>query len=471
MENTEDQASSWFKKIRSPKILTISLASLTILIVLAVSGYYFFWPKANLGLLQKEGITPTVTALQPPAPLSFQTFTLTTTEINDPGTEFYFSDANKIYKVRLDGSTPQEITSLPRDISISLLPNEDLLISMEVGRFVKNENKGPGEADYKQILEEGEEENRFWLLKSNSASPVKITSERWSTLSQFKNAPRFERIYTQELPSGQADILLDNLNGSEPIKIGALKEKLVTPGCESASCPSKKYPEEFSPSFDRSYLLNNPGGGGGLGESAIVVSGNGTKVYDIGFYWFVSSAIWLDSNVLLTKAQDGKQKIFTFNEDGVFNAEELREELGGNFNQNGLSPSRKLLAIENIDPAGISLFDFDKRQILTIEKENREKLIEQYGLQDEILIDPRINHSFTFLGWNRKGDKFLYAETIAPFADTNTGERLEIREIKIYDVTTGKIHTIAKLNPHPKNPEEYLLKGKPVANILQFAIK
>ncbi len=399
-----------------------------------------------------------------------QTLAFSSTDLNDSETELYFSDANKLYKVSLNGSQPQEVAALPHNIStISILGNGTLLINTDNSKYEKVVNKQPGDPDYKQVVVG----YGYWTLAPNSTKPEEIDEQKYQTLMRFKDNTNGGRVYTKELSNGQAEILIDRLDGSAPTKVGLLKEKLLsTQVCEvGENCLEKQHPKEFIPSFDGKYLLNKPPGGGGLGIPGIVVSRDGSKAYKINFYWYVSSAIWIGNNKLLTKAQDGKQKTYIFNEDGTFSESVLEQDLGGYFGQNGLSPTKKYLLIDNANPVGISLFDFDKAKFITVEKEDRERLIQQYSLQDEIQIDPRINHLFGFIGWNKKGDKFLYSEQISPFANTETAEKMEIREIKVFDVSAGKIYTVAKLHPHPTNPDEYLLQGKPVADVGQFVIR
>lgn len=402
--------------------------------------------------------------------LILQTLTLSSTDLNDSETELYFSDAKKLYKVSLNGSQPQEVAALPHNIStISILVNGTLLINTDNSKYEKVVNKQPGDPDYKQVVVG----YGYWTLAPNSTKPEEIDEQKYQTLTRFRDNTNDEWVYTKELSNGQAEILVDRLDVGAPTKIGLLKEKLLsTQVCEvGENCLEKQHPKEFIPSFDGKFLLNKPPGGGGLSIPRIVVSRDGSKTYKIDFYWYVSSAVWIGNNKLLTKDQDGKQKIYTFNEDETFSESALELDLGGDFNLNGLSPTKKYLLIDNASPVGISLYNFNNAKIITVEKEDREKLIQQYSLQDEIQIDPRINHLFGFIGWNRKGDKFLYSEQISPFSNTETSEKMEIREIKAFDVSAGKIYTVAKLHPHPANPDEYLLQDKPVANVGQFVIR
>jgi len=401
---------------------------------------------------------------------ALQTLTLSSTDLNDSETELYFSDTNKLYKVSLDGSSPQEIVSFPHYVgSVNALNNGDVVVITGNSKYEKVVNKGPHDADYREISSE----YHYYVIKNGTNDKEEIDDKKYRALLDLESSTTGEKIYIKELANGQAEILVDRLDGSAPTIVGLLKEKLLsTQVCEvGENCLEKQHPGEFVPSFDGKFLLNKQPGGGGLGIPGIVVSRDGSKAYKINFYWYVSSAVWIGNNRLLTKAQDGKQKTYTFNEDGTFSESVLEQDLGGYFSQNGLSPTKKYLLIDNANPVGISLFDFDKAKIITVEKEDRERLIQLYSLQDEIQIDPRINHLFGFIGWNRKGDKFLYSEQISPFANTETAEKLEVREIKAFDVSAGKIYTVAKLHPHPANPNEYLLQGKPVANVDQFAIR
>lgn len=455
--------------LERPKVNNWMILAIILLIVLIGGAVFVF----SFSSFTQKAVTLTNLSPSPKNELqnlALQTLSLSSTDLNDSETELYFSDANKLYKVSLNGSQPQDVATLPHNIStISILPNGTLLISTDNSKYEKVTNKQPGDSDYKQVAVG----YGYWKIESNSTKPEELDEQKYQTLTRFKDNTNGERIYTKELSNGQAEILADRLDGSSPTKVGLLKEKLLsTQVCEvGENCLEKQHPGEFIPSFDGKFLLNKPPGGGGLGIPGVVVSRDGSKVYEINFYWYVSSAIWIANNKLLIKAQDGKQKIYTFNEDGTFNESFLEQDLGGYFSLNSLSPTKKYLLIDNANPVGISLFDFDKGTIISVEKEDREKLIQQYSLQDEVQIDPRINHLFGIIGWNKKGDKFLYSEQISPFASTETAEKLEIREIKIFDMSAGKIYTVAKLYPRPANPDEYLLQGKPVANVGQFVIR
>lgn len=454
----------------SKKTLLIILGVFVLLITVGVGGYFIFQSnnasKTNPSSNVKSENNPTVN--QPKSQVtSFQTLSLSITNLNDPETELYFADANKVYKVSLDGSSPQEIASFPHKVgSVNALKNGDILISTGNSKYEKVVNKGPQDADYKEISSE----YHYYIIKNDTKE--EIDDKKYRVLLDLESGTG-EKIYTKQLANGQAEILVDKLDGTPPTKIGLLKEKLLTTQvCEIGNnCLEKQHPDQFIASFDGKYLLNKPPGGGGLGVPGIVVSRDGSKAYKIDFYWYVSSAMWIGNNKLLTKAQDGKQKIFTFNEDGTFNESSLAQDLGGYFSQNGLSPTKEFLLVNSDNPVGISLFNLNKQTHITVEKKDKDKLIKQYNFQDEIQIDPRINHLFGFLGWNRKGDKFAYSEQISPFANTEIDNPTEIREIKIYDVPSGKISSLIKLNPHPKNADEYLLQGKPVSDVGKFTIR
>ena len=101
------------------------------------------------------------------------------------------------------------------------------------------------------------------------------------------------------------------------------------------------------------------------------------------------------------------------------------------------------------------LLDLKNNQVITVEKENG---------------DSRENRLSGFIGWNKKGDKFVYSQQSQFITDSEGEQPTQIREIKIYDLNLNKSFTVVKLHPHPTNPDEYLVEGKPVSNVLQFAL-
>jgi DNA-binding beta-propeller fold protein YncE len=236
---------------------------------------------------------------------TFQTIEIMSSNFNDSKTNMYFSDANKIYKKNFNGSNVEELATLPHNISsITMLPDGVLLMYTDNSTYEKVVNKQPGDTDYKQTIIN----YKYWALKPSSNELEQIDEQKYQMLIRLKDYSTSERIFTKELQNGQAEIVMDKHDGTQPTKIGVLTQKLVSLGCEFDPCPGKIHPSEFYPSFDGSYLLNKPLGGGGLGASGLVVSRDGRKVYKIDFYWYGSSAIWIDNDKLLTRAQDGTQK-------------------------------------------------------------------------------------------------------------------------------------------------------------------
>jgi hypothetical protein len=190
--------------------------------------------------------------------------------------------------------------------------------------------------------------------------------------------------------------------------------------CEFTNCTKEKYhPHLFVSSFNGSFLLNAHPRGGGLGEQGIVVSRDGSKIYKIDFYWYVSSAAWIDNNKLLTRDAKGS-KLFIFNSDGTFETTIIPNDIGGQFRQSGLSPNKKLLALlsYNVGPNNdyeISLFDtttFEKRSVELI----------RFGT-----VDP---NAIRVVGWNKDSTKMLYVVG---------------NEAKIYDLNSDKSNAIASL--------------------------
>lgn len=433
-----------------------------IITILSSVGFYLYQNKKASNMTHLP-LSPENTTNK--SALSFQTFTLATTNLNDSETNLYLSDANKIFKVKLDGSQPQEISTLPHNISsIDMLANGSLLINTDNSKYEKVVNKQPGDADYKQtVVGYG-----YWVLKPNSDKAEQIDEQKYQTINRAKDSVNTEKIYTKELPNGQAEILLDKLDGTTPTKIGLLKEKpLKVQVCEVGdNCLQMKYPTEFYPSFDGSYLLNKPPGGGGLGEPGIVISRDGSKIYKIDFYWYVSSAIWIGNNRLLTKGQDGKQQIVTLKEDGTLSVSPLQQDLGGYFGQNTLSPSGKLLFVSDGAKQN-SIYDLEQNKSLQVETLNETQVRKELNLLPEEIIEQR----YIFIGWNENSDKVLYATTTGAISGTHNNDRTIVREIKVFDVKTGKVYTVAKLNPNPSNPDDYLINGKPKADITHFAIR
>lgn len=396
---------------------------------------------------------------------SFQTFSLQETDLHDSQTKFYFSDGKDLYSLKLDGSDPEKIATFPRNIAVlTMLQNGDLLTETDFGTYEKNPPGETGKADYKQVLI-GDENNRTWILRSGMTEPERTTLEEYSQLYDLVDSTRLDRWFAKELLSGGAGIYWDKLDTLNPMKVGTLHNKLITFGCEVAPCPGKEYPGEFYPSFDGSYLLNRPPSGGGLGESAVVVSQDGSKVYDINFYWYVSSAIWLDNDKLLISGQDGKQTIFTFNKDGTLENQTLDADLGNSFGQKDLSPSKRYLLLAYGRDAVI-VFDFEQKKSDIIESFDKEKAKKDFSLRDEDFV----SRTDVALGWGKNSDKVLYASTTETYSGAHDKDRVLQREIKVYDVNSHATHVIAKLNQMPQNADEYLVESKPVANITHFAI-
>lgn len=444
-------------------IIIIAIAVLIIAVIVGGVGY-FLWSGKNNTKTAQNNTEPSKNLTENSTPQNYQTISLLNTNFTDSDTALFFSDATTVYKVKLDGSKPQELATLPDNITtIGMLNNGTVLINTDNSKYEKVVNKQPGDPDYKQtVVGYG-----YWMLTPNSGKPEKIDEQKSQALSKLKDNVNGERIYTKELPNGQADILLDKLDGTSPTKIGLLKEKpLKVQVCEVGNnCTEMKYPGEFYPSLNGSYLLNKPPGGGGLGEPGIVVSRDGSKLYKIDFYWYVSSAIWISDNMLLTKGQEGKQNIVTFKEDGTFSASPLTQDLGGYFSQNTLSPSGKLLFISD-DAKNVSLYDLAQNKIIPIETLNEAQVRKQYNLLPEEIIEQR----YYFLGWNKNSDKVMFADSTGAISGAHNNDRTIEQKIKVFDVKTGKVSIIATLNPLPKNADDYLLTGKPTANTGHFAI-
>ncbi|MDQ3099404.1 MAG: hypothetical protein M3Q44_06680 [bacterium] len=274
-----------------------------------------------------------------------------------------------------------------------------------------------------------------WILKSdlqkaeqlptNSTLPVPID------LRTIEEMARYEIAYTKPNSTGGRDILLDKLDGSSPAKVGVLTQKpLERNNCGNeidtkgrAACIEKYVPSSYFTSFDSSYLLNIPQRGGGLGEPALVISKDGSKVHKIDFYWYGANAVWVGNNKLLTKDQNGI-KIFTFNNNGSFIKKNLPENIiGDQFSQTSLSPDRKLLASESRNPSELVLFD-----VVQLTKKSIDKASSPH-------------HTFGAIGWSNDSTKLLYSSFVEP----------KSKQIKVYDSKTGRVSTVAKLSPEPQD--------------------
>ncbi len=235
---------------------------IVVILIALVAGGFLLYKNMQPKTVPSNGQIASKNRPTPSQPSSFQTLQIINTDLNDNKSILYFADANKLYKKDFAGSDPQEIATLPHNISsISLLSNGAILINTDNSKFEKVIIKKSGDADYKQTFVG----YGYWLLKADSNKPEQIDAQNSQALSRLNNTAS-EKIYTKELSNGQAEILSDALNGKAPTRIGLLKEKLIrVQVCEIGdNCLEMKYPAEFYPSANGDYLLNKPSAGGGL---------------------------------------------------------------------------------------------------------------------------------------------------------------------------------------------------------------
>lgn len=401
----------------------------------------------------------------------FKTFTLGNNKLNDPETQVVFSDANKVYEVNLDGGRPDEIASFPRNVnSIGVLKNGDILVDIDYGYYVKYNN----DPDNKQTRHKStpeEEKNHYFLIKNNS-DPVKITPNQYRLFEQANNNASNERITTKVLPSGTAEIISQK-PGSSPEAIGEMNRKLIYDGNEWGP-PIYTYPSGFYPSFDGKLLLNSPPGGGGLGQSSIVLSRDGQRSYDIDFYWFVSTAIWIDNNKILSIDQRHPLGISTIEESGEVTRIPLKDIDLGFFQQNQLSPDRKNIVYH--EPRGTFEPPTDKTlSVFNIEEQN---LVNISMVGENLNYKPRPGETIytgsAFLGWNIKSNMILYSEsTRVRSDDPETHGKVLSSKILVYDLTNQRSIRIADLdvNLYEYRHPELMIKGKPTVDISHFGIR
>lgn len=331
----------------------------------------------------------------------------TTLQANNVGldSELVFSEGNNVYTVKNDGVVKKIVTIAENINYLKTLPNNQ---GFFVESNVTDQNNSLTSKQYLMNLD-----------GKITATDIKPCDNQYCLQTYDVNyLTKYELGITRELENGQADILLESFDGSQPVKIGHLNNKPIErQTCEIGdNCTAKFYPASWVTSFDGSYLLNLPPHGGGLGEPGLVISRDGNKVYKIDFYWYVSSVAWISNNRLLTQDQSGA-KIFTFNADGTFQTQKLESSIGEQFSQKWLSPDRKKLAVMNYNPSfQISIFDvanLSKKMIVSLPTGS----------------DPT---SAIVIGWNDKSNELLY--TLG-------------NEVKIYNTERNTDKTVATFNP------------------------
>lgn len=363
-----------------------------------------------------------------------KTATFFANDLADRETTVTYADGKSLYKYKLDGGLPEKVTELEDDIySIQTVP-------FTTDIYIQTLKKGPSKTS------DMGDEWKGWLLKAGSSVPDllydnKITGN--TTLDpgavgkKLKLATVGEYIYPEKAGSG-VNIMSDTLDGSSPKKIGFLRRPILrVQTCEvEDNCYDQVFPSGFIPSYTGEYLLNEPPGGGGLGEPGVVISRDGTKVYPIDFYWYISNAVWISGNQLLTSDQKGK-KLFTFKPDGSFATEDAPY-LNGEFRQNWVSPSRKYLIINDSSNSKLDLLDLTNKSIMVVDSLDQNSVPKGEAMPAYLGV----------LGWNKNSDKILYGLFVgSPNSGTNRSESSYKREIKVFDLATKKSYKIADLKP------------------------
>lgn len=250
-----------------------------------------------------------------------------------------FSDGNVLYKASLDSSRPKKIGRVPRVITaISPLQNGDIVLSGG-GKYFGKKGKLKKDWDYES---EGEAINeKHWILKKGEKSVTALSESEYDKVQSEEALRKNEYYYSEEVPTGGADILVKKVNGTTE-KIGHLNNKidLVEP-CESSYYMD--YPKEFT-TYSGKFLFGRPARGGGICTSeAHVVSRDGGTIYT--FKDNVRNAAWIGENKMLVNYFTGDNiDVVTFNVDGTTDVSlvtKTHEPYG--FNSTYLSPSKKYL--------------------------------------------------------------------------------------------------------------------------------
>lgn len=372
--------------------LQIILGILVLLLIVGV-GAYLIIQNDNKQISKSQQSNIAINPTTSPSTTSFKPLSL-----NDPQTEILFVEKGVLFSMKLDGSSPQEIFSMPSPITKITISQDKkhILLETEAG---------------------GTKNSWLYNYDTKKAEKLLISNDLVDILSPnigfIRQRTSLEEIYTKEAASGGKDIVVDKLDGNTPSKIGYLSKPVGTRAiCEVGdNCGEQFYPGTLLPSFDGNLLLSIPSPGGGLGEPAYVVSRDGTKVFNIDFYWYVSSGIWIDNDKLLV-IDDKGSRIITISNNKVTSEKLPDLSLGIYFDQNDLSPSKRYLVSIDLNPSEIKLFD--------IVGKKAEKVAAFYNANETRL-----------LGWNTNSTKILY---------------IEEKSIKLYNIEDKKIYIIAKLS-------------------------
>lgn len=409
-------------------ILVLVLVGLTV-------GVFYFSRAQNQNQLSNYSQTPK--KAEKSASGELKTASFYANNLADKETIIHYADANILYQYKLDGGLPQKVTEFEDDInSVETVPfSTDL--------YLQTLKKGPDKTT--NIGEEW----KGWLLKEGSKEPEllydhKITSGAVSDphpiTKKLKLTTVKEFIYPEKAGTG-VNIMLDPLDGTKPQKIGFLGEPLIKLPTEYGNDPKQLiYPYGFIPSYSGEYLLNEPPGGGGLGQPGVVVSRDGTKIYSIDFYWYVSDAIWISGNQLLASDQKG-QKLFTFKPDGTFTTDDAPY-IKGEFSQHLVSPSKEYVVLNDVATPKLELLNLKNKSTILIDSLDKNALTNEYKVPTGEVITTNLS----VLSWNKSSDKILYSVFIGSHnSDPNRTDPAYKKEIKVFDLKTKKSYKISDL--------------------------
>jgi hypothetical protein len=324
---------------------------------------------------------PQVATPEPPAANQFAPITLHTVQLDAADTQLIFGAGTKLYGVKLNGSEPVELADMGTVITSVTKQVTDATISVTTNSTT------------------------WWQLNPTDNTPQLLSPG--GRLAQG--------IYTLEKPDGTAVISKITPDGTPAQELFRLTRKpLQRQVCEAGdTCTELFYPLIWSASFDGSYLLSLPTKGGGLGEQALVLSSNGTTSYKLPFKWYVTTAIWLDTNKLLTTDPSATpaSRILTLKPDGTLASTALPAGvIRGSYKQNYLSPSRRYLI--TVDAQTIYLVDMETRTSTPIDT----------------------GEEIQNVAWNAASTVVMYKKLVYDTAYIN-----------VYQVSTGKKFTAASL--------------------------
>jgi hypothetical protein len=417
----------------------VFLVILLLVAILGGIGYYFYsqgyFNNASMAqLVSKIKNSGLSTSKDGEIPV-FETITLGETNISDSKTELVFADANKLYKMKLDGSVPTLINSFTYNIkSVTLLNNAQILVDTGYTKY-KNSGSDTNTKSLGWVPVSSVEEDYLIDESINTKGKINQTEiDKLYGISGFYTSA--EKVYTK---SGEfPEIFSDKLDGNPPVRIGTITQNNVNGKKMGVSG------RDFIPSFDGSYLLNKDYGKGY--EPMFVVSRDGSKTYDINIESGSNSIIWVNNDTLFAN-KDGKALKIVLNNDGTFAESPLNEDLQNfdNFSQAELSPNKKYLFL-SFRMGPVSIYDSSKNVLMPVEKEKSSA-----------------HPWFSFIGWSEKGNKVLYR------SDINAGSSDSVTEIKIYDIATNKSYVLARFSN--TTTDENMTSDKPKANISNFAIR